>query len=85
VRTSVDPKDRGYHPDAIRGRWQPFLNGEPVPKVITADEENGFVLAYALDANGKWILNRSSRSLERRVLHGRVEIRERPEWQHARK
>lgn len=51
MRISADKTDPGYSPDYRH--FKPMLDGVEVMNCITADEEDGMVLAYVLDARGK--------------------------------
>lgn len=72
MRVSADKTDRGYGPvvNRIKMVW---LDGKPVKLPITADEERGFVLAYALDEKNNVLVDFDG-ELVRELLRGRVRI-----------
>lgn len=58
MRMSVRHGDPGYNRLCCTppyGRFQVHVDGVLVPKVITADEEAGYVLYFATDSNGDMI------------------------------
>lgn len=73
MRLSVDQNDPGYQPDKIL-MARVMFNGQPITDCVTADEEEGMVLRYARNADGKFIMvvGTDEALLER--LFGRVSI-----------
>lgn len=51
-----------------------FVDGIEIERVLTADEEDGFVLALATDTNGRILLNQARTGIEERELRGSVRI-----------
>jgi hypothetical protein len=76
MRSSVLKDDLGFK-NFRPGAYEIFLNGEKVPQVLTADEEQGYILKHKLDEHGKLVINAAGTAVEREELRGKVEIRER--------
>lgn len=79
MRLSCMESDAGYLPwRQLKARFKVrvFLDGAPVDKVITADDEEGFVFVYAIDERGKPKLNdaRDEILTERRAGVVRIEL-----------
>jgi len=72
MRLSVDKNDPGFND--VDSRWARILfNNVPRQYVVTASEEEGFILAYQLDARGHPLLGTSGQAtLE--TLRGKVRI-----------
>lgn len=79
MRVSVDHNDPGYRQDAHSGNYECFLDGEKVDAVITADEEQGYILKYELDENKERVLKEDEttgqRYLATEELKGNVKIK----------
>jgi hypothetical protein len=71
MRISVDPKDRGYDPVLSRTA-RVFLDGRPLTNCITADEEIGEAICYAIDEFGRLIAEGDRIKME--TLKGVVKI-----------
>lgn len=80
MRTSVLKDDPGYKNFAFR-KYDIFLDGRPVRLCITADEEEGFVLVHAAGDDGKPYPNETNTETVKIRFQGKVEIRERKDWQ----
>lgn len=54
MRLSIDRADPGFRPEVLRHQetYDVFLDGDLVEGVVTADEEEGHVIAYARDDEG---------------------------------
>jgi len=74
MRLSVEKNDPGFNP-----RWAykacPYLDGEFVSKVITADQEQGEITRYKTDDSGKVIVDYENGEIERETLHGDIDLR----------
>lgn len=72
MRISCLHDDPGIHTIDFKGKI--LLDGEEVKNVITADEEEGYILVYARDPNGEIIINHSAGYAVKKALHGEVNI-----------
>lgn len=72
MRSSVKKEDPGYVNFINFDKYHVFLDGAPVPYCITADEEEGFVLVYELDENGRPFIELDE--VPTKVMRGKVEI-----------
>jgi len=73
MRVSVDKDDPGYVEDYLF--YRVFFNGEEANRVITADEEKGFIIYYATNKNGGAVRKHGKAGdLLSRQLHGNVRI-----------
>jgi hypothetical protein len=72
MRVSIDRADRGFSPLSWRVR-QVYLDGEPLPRFITADDELGLVRLSVRDESGR-ILRDVDGTLLTEWHRGRVEI-----------
>lgn len=75
MRISVDPADSGYV-DLMRAglRYDCLLDGDLVRGAITADEEEGLVVAHKFDENGKHVLNATRTAIETVERRGVVRL-----------
>ena len=55
MRASVDKNDPGYSPEA--SEFKAYLDGVYVSNVITADEEQNYLIRYCTDEDGALILD----------------------------
>lgn len=79
MRISVrytDPGGRAWAHMFNRTAVKVFFENVLIPKVITADEERGYILAYVLDGQGRLILNIDKTAPITKELYGRVRIEE---------
>lgn len=53
MRFSIEPNDPAYDPAQSQKVAKVTLNGAPVQMVLTADEELGYVKAFAADGEGR--------------------------------
>lgn len=77
MRLSVNCNDPGFRAyKALPKRVKPFVNvdGVDVPKVITADDRLGYVLAFDADDKGAARLNARRDGFLRKQLWGSVSI-----------
>lgn len=72
MRLSANEEDPGYKPELFNANIK--LDGKIIDSVITADEEEGFVLAYVKDSNGKYEIDEEKQTLVQKRLEGKVEI-----------
>jgi hypothetical protein len=74
MRLSVLKDDPGYNP-----RWAykacPFLDGEFVSNVITADQENGYLIRYKTDRSGDVVVDYQRGEIEKEILRGHIDLR----------
>lgn len=79
MRVSADREDRGFREDLIGSDVFIECDGVIIEKVITADEEESTVLAYATDADGEIQLTEDGESAQTVKLAGKVVIHLPPE------
>lgn len=79
MRVSADRDDPGFREDLIGSEIVIECDGKVIEKVITADEQQGTVLAYATDADGNIRLAADGDSAETYELKGKVSIHLPPE------
>lgn len=72
MRVSADHTDLGFRSDAHASNYKVLLDGEEVDRVITADEEKGYILKYK-QVDGEYVRGGDGR-LETEELHGNVKI-----------
>jgi hypothetical protein len=74
MRLSVDKNDSGFNP-----RWayraKSFLEGKFISRVITVDEEQGYLLRYKTDSNGRVLVDYEKEETEKELLYGDVHLR----------
>ena len=75
MRISTWASEEGYKPDALY--YEAYLDGKKISKVITADEEEGYIKRYKTDENGNCIRTSDGLDLETEELYGDVEIKDR--------
>lgn len=73
MRVSSDMYDKGYRVDHYR--FEAWLDGNPLPRCITADEDTGTAIVAALDEKGCIARAPVSEEVITHTLYGRVEIR----------
>lgn len=57
-----------------RGDATILFNGKQVFRVTEAHEEEGFIVQYELDTNGRYIIDREAQEAKTIKLHGKVVI-----------
>ena len=72
MRVSIYKHDSGYVADP--SSYSVFLNGRPLTSCVTADEERGLAICYALDKNKQLIIDGKG-VLKTVTMYGIVEIR----------
>ncbi len=72
MRISCIKEDKGIYVLNFSGKI--YLDGVECDKVITADEEEGFIVLYKRDKIGNVILNSDRTHVETETLYGKVEI-----------
>lgn len=80
MRASTNKDDPGYHNfvnSLAGGGLVAYCDGELIPSPITADEEEGFVIAHRLDAAGQPQLDESGCKVDTITHRGAVEIKPR--------
>lgn len=75
-RVSVDKSDPGYEPwIKLRSRGKDIrtlLDGVPVKYCVTADSDEGLVVRYPCDRNGRVLIHGDQVVME--SVHGKVEL-----------
>lgn len=79
MRVSADRDDPGFREDLIGSDVRIECDGKVIEKVITADEQQGTVLAYATDPDGEVRLAADGQSAETYELRGKVVVHLPPE------
>jgi hypothetical protein len=74
MRLSAKRSEPGYHPAAFRPDILILLDGEEIHGVVTADDEEGYLLCHDLDKDGKPRLDETRREILTIERRGRVEI-----------
>lgn len=74
MRLSADTKDEGFCPPRLTSHLVVFLDGHVVDRCITADEEMGFVLCFAVGADGRPFYDEAAGGAAKEKKFGRVEI-----------
>lgn len=75
MRLSVDKRDKGYRFDLAKNKCVVYFNDQPRTDVITADEEEGLIVAYVRDfETGKPKTNPEQTAFLTETLRGRVRI-----------
>jgi hypothetical protein len=64
--------DKGYTKEAYK--YRAFCNGTEIPYCYTADEEEGFAQAYAVDDEETLIVDGDT--ISDKIYQGKIEIRE---------
>ena len=77
MRLSVDHTDPGFSEKIFELGVKVYCDGKLIPKVITVDDRQGYVLAYAEDENGNIAINKSVDPWEPKTIeyHGNIEIK----------
>lgn len=74
MRISVDKRDRGHRFDINMNRVRVTLDGAPFTRAVTADEEEGLIVAIKHGPDGKPVIDEAERSFVLEVLRGKVRI-----------
>ena len=72
MRVSVDPSDPGYRRNLQTEQVRVWLDDKEVKYVITADSDEGFILRYCADPDGRLVI--IGDEVAREVVLGRVRI-----------
>ena len=72
MRLSVRTGDKGFNP--IAHQCSVRIDGELNMRVVTADEELGYALAYKEDEDGNLTVDPDTHEVVTEELHGKVEI-----------
>lgn len=77
MRFSVDKHDAGYANYRLHAGadWTIRVDGQEVEQVVTADTDEGLVVAQVLDESGRPIVAPNGREIMRREIRGRVSVR----------
>lgn len=73
MRASIIQSDPGYIGAENVGRYRATLNGQPVERVITADEEAGFIERYCY-RDGRPVIDEQHASIKTEIVRGEVRI-----------
>ncbi len=74
MRISVDKRDKGHRWDIDLTRVRVFLNDKPFNRAVTADEEEGLIVAHKYSEDGKPVLNDERNAFVLETLRGKVRI-----------
>lgn len=74
MRVSIDKDDRSYDPSRNTNDIVVLLDGVKQTMCITADDEEGYIIRYATDANGKILIDNSGEHATTECVHGVVTI-----------
>lgn len=76
MRISVDKRDRGYRFDLNKNKVVVYFNDQVFNRAVTADEENGLIVAYVPDPEntGRMRMNEEKTGFLTEHLRGRVRI-----------
>lgn len=74
MRVSIDKDDRSYDPLVNTNDITVLLDGVKQTTCITADDEEGYIIRYATDANGKILIDNSGKHATTECIHGKVTI-----------
>lgn len=74
MRISVDKRDRGHRFDIDLTRVRVYLDGAPFTRAVTADEEEGLIIAHKHGPDGKPVIDEAEQSFVLEVLRGKVRI-----------
>lgn len=76
MRSSVDRSDPGFanflRHGGFKRKWHIFVDGRIIPRVVTADEEQGYVEIYKQDQDGQYVLDGDQ--IKRERIYGHVKI-----------
>lgn len=76
MRITVLDDDPGRKVDLSRERYRVLVDGVSIPKVFTADDEKGEVLAADVDEDGGFVLDENNQmNIKTKMIYGRVEIK----------
>lgn len=76
MRLSIDKRDKGYRFDLNKNKCVVYFNDEVFSRAVTADEEQGLIIAYVLDFEkpGRFRMNEERTGYMTEQLRGRVRI-----------
>lgn len=74
MRISVDKRDRGHRFDIDMNRVRVYLDGAPFTRAVTADEEEGLIVAIKHDAEGQPVVNEERTAFVLETLRGKVRV-----------
>lgn len=74
MRLSVDKRDRGHRFDIDLTRVRVYLDGAPFTRAVTADEEEGLIIAHKYSEDGRPVINEEGNAYVLETLRGRVRI-----------
>jgi hypothetical protein len=74
MRISVDKRDKGHRFDLDLTRVRVYLDDAPFTRAVTADEEDGLIVAYKHDEEGRAVVNPDGNAFVLETLRGKVRI-----------
>ena len=74
MRISTDKRDRGHKFDINLRHVRVYLNGELFTRAVTADEEEGLIIAYKHGPDGKAIVDEDEQAFVLETLRGKVRV-----------
>lgn len=74
MRISVDKRDRGHRFDINMKRVRVYLEGDLFTRAVTADEEEGLIVALKHGPDGRPVVSDDGKNLVLEVLRGEVKI-----------
>lgn len=74
MRVSVDKRDPGFRWDLNLTRVRVFLNDEPFTRAVTADEEEGLIVAHKYSPDNKPVVSEDGKHLVLETIRGKVRI-----------
>lgn len=74
MRVSVDKRDKGHRWDLDLTRVRVFLDDKPFTRAVTADEEEGLIIAHKYSEDGKPVINDEGNAYVLETLRGKVRI-----------
>ena len=74
MRLSIDKRDPGYRFDILKLNALIYFNDQLFTRCVTADEEQGLIVAYVVGEDGKFCTNSECTCVLTEILCGRVRI-----------
>lgn len=74
MRISVDKRDKGHRFDLDLTRIRVYLDDKPFTRAVTADEEEGLIIAHKHSEDGKPVVNEERTAYVLETLRGKVRI-----------
>jgi len=74
MRISVDKRDKGHRFDLDLTHVRVYLDGAPFTRAVTADEEEGLIIAHKYSVDGLPVVNEEGTAFVLETLRGKVRI-----------